>query len=165
MGLDAITNMFLIAEGNFFIGTTHSNFGRTGAELQFIKGHTRGPMTMLDAAWCKEHGHSHPDTEAYARLPHTYTNRTKTKGVPAGAKMPIIAAYLLAGLGGNENPKSEDLTKILSSAGIEEDKGRLEQVLKSLQGVNDEQLVSEGSSKLETGAEAKKDDQVITYNK
>ena len=76
--------------------------------------------------------------------------------------MPIIAAYLLAGLGGNENPKSEDLTKILSSAGIEEDKERLEQVLQSLQGVN-EQSVSEGSS--QTPGEAKKDEQVITYKK
>jgi len=54
------------------------------------------------------------------------------------------------------------LTKILSSAGIEEDKERLEQVLQSLQGVN-EQSVSEGSS--QTPGEAKKDEQVITYKK
>jgi len=66
--------------------------------------------------------------------------------------MRIIAAYLLAVLGGNENPKSEDITQILSSVGIEADKERLEQVLKSLQGKNVEQLIAEGYSKLATVA-------------
>jgi len=64
--------------------------------------------------------------------------------------MRIIAAYLLAVLGGNENPKSEDITHILSSVGIEADKERLEQVLKSLHGKNVDQLIAEGYSKLAT---------------
>jgi len=53
-------------------------------------------------------------------------------------------------LGGNENPKSEDITEILSSVGIEADKERLEVVLKSLKGKNVEQLIAEGYSKLAT---------------
>jgi len=62
--------------------------------------------------------------------------------------MRIIAAYLLAVLGGNENPSKEDITSILSSVGIEADKDRLDQVITSLHGKNVYQLINEGYSKL-----------------
>lgn len=42
--------------------------------------------------------------------------------------MRYIAAYLLAALGGNENPNSSDIQKILGSVGIEADKTRMEKV-------------------------------------
>ncbi|OQR69485.1 60S acidic ribosomal protein P2-like [Tropilaelaps mercedesae] len=39
--------------------------------------------------------------------------------------MRYVAAYLLAGLGGNSNPNATDIEKILSSVGIEVDKDKL----------------------------------------
>jgi len=62
--------------------------------------------------------------------------------------MRIIAAYLLAVLGGNENPSKDDITNILSSVGIEADKERLDQVITLLHGKNVYQLINEGYAKL-----------------
>lgn len=42
--------------------------------------------------------------------------------------MRYVAAYLLAALGGNENPEAKDIKKILESVGIEADNTRLEKV-------------------------------------
>lgn len=42
--------------------------------------------------------------------------------------MRYVAAYLLAALGGNENPASSDIKKILESVGIEADDTRMEKV-------------------------------------
>lgn len=42
--------------------------------------------------------------------------------------MRYVAAYLLAGLGGNANPSAADIEKILSSVGIEVDKDKLKKV-------------------------------------
>jgi len=64
--------------------------------------------------------------------------------------MRIIAAYLLAVLGGNDAPKSEDITRILSSVGIEADKEHLDLVLSKLKGKNVNELIALGYSKLAT---------------
>lgn len=47
-------------------------------------------------------------------------------------RMRYVAAYLLAALGGNENPEAKDIKKILDSVGIEADDTRLDKVQISL---------------------------------
>ena len=48
----------------------------------------------------------------------------------------LIAAYLLAQLGGNESPSAKDVTKILKSVGIETEKERLDLLISELSGKN-----------------------------
>ena len=45
-----------------------------------------------------------------------------------------VAAYLLAALGGNENPSASDIKAILSSVGVEADDKSLKTVVDSLKG-------------------------------
>ncbi|KAG8438032.1 hypothetical protein GDO86_008641 [Hymenochirus boettgeri] len=62
--------------------------------------------------------------------------------------MRYVAAYLLAVLGGNENPTIADLTKILNSVGIETDKERAEKVVGELKGKNIDEVIAQGNTKL-----------------
>ncbi len=62
--------------------------------------------------------------------------------------MRYVSAYLLAVLGGNENPTADVLQKILSSVGIEVDKDRLNQVINELKGRSVEELIAQGREKL-----------------
>ncbi|XP_034237225.1 60S acidic ribosomal protein P2 [Thrips palmi] len=62
--------------------------------------------------------------------------------------MRYVAAYLLAALGGKENPAAADIEKILSSVGIEADSAALTKVIAQLKGKNLEELIKEGSAKL-----------------
>lgn len=62
--------------------------------------------------------------------------------------MRYVAAYMLAVLGGAENPKSADIEKILNSVGIEAVSERLSQVVKQLDGKNIEELIAAGREKL-----------------
>ncbi|XP_067636175.1 large ribosomal subunit protein P2 [Eurosta solidaginis] len=62
--------------------------------------------------------------------------------------MRYVAAYLLAALGGNENPKNADIEKILSSVGIEAEAERLSKVIKELNGKSIEELIAQGREKL-----------------
>jgi len=62
--------------------------------------------------------------------------------------MKFLAAYLLAVLGGNATPSEADITKILSSVGIETDSARVGQLLGELKGKNLEELIAEGQKKL-----------------
>lgn len=62
--------------------------------------------------------------------------------------MRYVAAYMLAVLGGAENPKSADIEKILNSVGIEAVSERLSQVVKQLEGKNIEELIAAGREKL-----------------
>lgn len=48
--------------------------------------------------------------------------------------MRYVAAYLLATLGGNQNPSASDIKDILSSVGIDVDSERLDVVIKELSG-------------------------------
>ena len=59
-----------------------------------------------------------------------------------------VAAYLLAVLGGNENPSASDIKAILSSVGVEADDKNLELVISQLKGKNVEELIAEGQGKL-----------------
>ena len=55
-----------------------------------------------------------------------------------------VAAYLLAVLGGNENPTTKDLKGILSSVGVEANADSLDVVIKSLKGKSVNDLMQEG---------------------
>ena len=58
--------------------------------------------------------------------------------------MRYVAAYLLASLGGKDNPSSADIEKILSSVGIEADGEKLKKVIGELNGKNLEELIAAG---------------------
>mmetsp|Transcript_5554 Transcript_5554/g.9304 ORF Transcript_5554/g.9304 Transcript_5554/m.9304 type:complete len:111 (+) Transcript_5554:53-385(+) len=62
--------------------------------------------------------------------------------------MRIIAAYLLAVLGGNKNPSAADINKILSSVGIEADAKKVDLLISSLKDKNLNDLIEEGNKKL-----------------
>ncbi|GAB6030092.1 60S acidic ribosomal protein P2 [Chamberlinius hualienensis] len=62
--------------------------------------------------------------------------------------MRYVAAYLLAVIGGNKNPSSDDIEKILSSVGIEAEKEKLNKVIKELHGKDVRQLIEQGKGKL-----------------
>jgi len=62
--------------------------------------------------------------------------------------MKVIAAYLLAVLGGNANPSAEDINKILGAVGAEADETRVEKLVSELHGKNIEEIIAAGKSKL-----------------
>uniref|UniRef100_A0A336K1U9 Large ribosomal subunit protein P2 n=1 Tax=Culicoides sonorensis TaxID=179676 RepID=A0A336K1U9_CULSO len=62
--------------------------------------------------------------------------------------MRYVAAYLLATLGGNEEPSAADIEKILSSVGVEWDGDRIKKVVGDLKGKNLEELIAQGREKL-----------------
>ena len=61
-----------------------------------------------------------------------------------------IAAYLLAVLGGNNNPSVEDLRKIFVAGGVDFDEERATQLVNELKGKNVYEVMKAGSSKLAT---------------
>ncbi|CAD6192803.1 unnamed protein product [Caenorhabditis auriculariae] len=63
-------------------------------------------------------------------------------------KMRYVSAYLLAVLGGNQNPQVDDLKKILSTVGVDTDAETAKIVVSRLQGKSIEQLIAEGASGL-----------------
>lgn len=65
--------------------------------------------------------------------------------------MRYVAAYLLAALGGKENPAAADIEKILSSVGIEADSGSLSKVIDQLKGKNIEELIKLGKTFISCG--------------
>ncbi|XP_063800844.1 large ribosomal subunit protein P2 [Pseudophryne corroboree] len=62
--------------------------------------------------------------------------------------MRYISSYLLAVLGGNDNPSIGDLKKILESVGIELDKECAEKVISELKGKKIEDVIAQGNTKL-----------------
>jgi large subunit ribosomal protein LP2 len=58
--------------------------------------------------------------------------------------MRYVAAYMLAALGGKENPTAADIEKVLSSVGIEVDSEKLNKVISELKGKNLEELIAQG---------------------
>jgi large subunit ribosomal protein LP2 len=54
--------------------------------------------------------------------------------------MRYVAAYLLAALGGKENPSKDDIVKILESVGAEVDKERVGKVIDELNGKSLEEV-------------------------
>jgi large subunit ribosomal protein LP2 len=62
--------------------------------------------------------------------------------------MQIIAAYMLATLGGKESPSVDDVVAILKSVNSSVDKVEAEKVVAELSGKSIDSLISEGSKKL-----------------
>ncbi|PHT30096.1 60S acidic ribosomal protein P2B [Capsicum baccatum] len=63
-------------------------------------------------------------------------------------KMKVIAAYLLAVLGGNTNPTDKDLKKILASVGAEGEDDRIQLLLSEVKGKDITELIAAGREKL-----------------
>lgn len=66
--------------------------------------------------------------------------------------MRYIAAYILSTLGGAEKPQAADISKILSSVGIEGSDEKIKQVIGELNGKDVSELIVKGSSKLATAS-------------
>jgi len=64
--------------------------------------------------------------------------------------MRVISAVLLAQLGGNASPSAADITKILSSVGVEADAGDVDRLLKELEGKDLAELIAAGREKLQS---------------
>jgi len=62
--------------------------------------------------------------------------------------MRLIAAYLLAVLGGNNSPSVEDLKKIVVAGGVDFDEERAKLLVNELKGRNIHEVMKLGSSKL-----------------
>lgn len=62
--------------------------------------------------------------------------------------MKVVAAYLLALLGGNTSPSADDLTKILGSVGVEADEDRIALLLSEVKGKDITELIASGREKL-----------------
>ncbi|KAL3825790.1 hypothetical protein ACJIZ3_021819 [Penstemon smallii] len=62
--------------------------------------------------------------------------------------MKVLAAYLLAVLGGNASPSADDMKNILSSVGAEGDDDRIELLLKQVKGKDITELIAAGREKL-----------------
>ncbi|KAH9660051.1 60s acidic ribosomal protein p2 [Citrus sinensis] len=62
--------------------------------------------------------------------------------------MKVIAAYLLAVLGGNAKPSADDLKNILGSVGAEADDERIEFLLSEVKGKDITELIASGREKL-----------------
>ncbi|KAL3839789.1 hypothetical protein ACJIZ3_024380 [Penstemon smallii] len=62
--------------------------------------------------------------------------------------MKVIAAYLLAVLGGNANPSADNVKDILCSVGAEADDDRIELLLTQVKGKDITELIAAGREKL-----------------
>ncbi|KAB5541672.1 hypothetical protein DKX38_014670 [Salix brachista] len=62
--------------------------------------------------------------------------------------MKVVAAYLLAVLGGNTCPTAEDLKNILGSVGADADDDRIELLLSNVKGKDITELIASGREKL-----------------
>ncbi|KAH7848287.1 hypothetical protein Vadar_000762 [Vaccinium darrowii] len=63
-------------------------------------------------------------------------------------EMKVVAAYLLAVLGGNASPCADDLKDILGAVGAEADDGRIELLLSEVKGKDITELIASGREKL-----------------
>ncbi|XP_042514340.1 60S acidic ribosomal protein P2-like [Macadamia integrifolia] len=62
--------------------------------------------------------------------------------------MKVIAAYLLAVLGGNTSPSAEDLKNILGSVGADAEDDKIELLLSEVEGKDITELIASGREKL-----------------
>lgn len=65
-----------------------------------------------------------------------------------------LAAYLLLVVGGNATPSAEDVSNVLSQAGVEVDEERLNQLVAELEGKDIAELIALGQDKLYVGGMA-----------
>ncbi|PPD86661.1 hypothetical protein GOBAR_DD16393 [Gossypium barbadense] len=62
--------------------------------------------------------------------------------------MKVVAAYLLAVLGGNTSPSADDLKAILGSVGAEAEDERIQLLLSEVKGKDITELIASGREKL-----------------
>ncbi|GLT89951.1 hypothetical protein SLE2022_079080 [Rubroshorea leprosula] len=62
--------------------------------------------------------------------------------------MKVVAAYLLAVLGGNTSPSADDIKHILGSVGADADEDRIELFLSQVKGKDITELIAAGREKL-----------------
>jgi large subunit ribosomal protein LP2 len=62
-----------------------------------------------------------------------------------------LAAFLLLAVGGNATPSAEEITNVLSQAGIESDPERLTALLAELDGKDINEIIALGEEKLMAG--------------
>ncbi|CAL5332317.1 unnamed protein product [Camellia sinensis] len=62
--------------------------------------------------------------------------------------MKVVAAYLLAVLGGNTSPSADDLKRILGSVGADADEDRIQLLLSQVKGKDITELIASGREKL-----------------
>ncbi|KAL7262021.1 hypothetical protein ACSBR1_000415 [Camellia fascicularis] len=62
--------------------------------------------------------------------------------------MKVVAAYLLAVLGGNTSPSADDLKSILGSVGADADEDRIQLLLSQVKGKDITELIASGREKL-----------------
>jgi large subunit ribosomal protein LP2 len=62
--------------------------------------------------------------------------------------MKVVAAYLLATLGGNQSPSADDIKNILKSVGASADDERITALLGELKGKSVQQVIEAGKTKL-----------------
>lgn len=62
--------------------------------------------------------------------------------------MRVVAAYLLAVLGGNNSPSGKDIKKILDSVGVQAEDDRIDKLLSELEGKDVNEVIANGLSKL-----------------
>ena len=62
--------------------------------------------------------------------------------------MKYISAYLLAKLGGKENPTVDDIKQIIESVVIEFESKKAEEIIEKLNGKDVNEVINEGKSKL-----------------
>ncbi|KAE8711471.1 60S acidic ribosomal protein P2-1 [Hibiscus syriacus] len=62
--------------------------------------------------------------------------------------MKVVAAFLLAVLGGNTSPTADDLKAILGSVGAEADDDKIEMLLSEVKGKDITELIASGREKL-----------------
>merc|ERR1712183_221855 len=71
-----------------------------------------------------------------------------TTNQPNNNRMRYVAAYLLAALGGNESPMTNDIKTILESVGVGYDEERASLVVNQCQGKSVAELIEAGSAKM-----------------
>ncbi|KAL6145628.1 hypothetical protein ACLB2K_056314 [Fragaria x ananassa] len=87
---------------------------------------------------------SHPPA-AYT-LPSSHSSRSRAS--LSRSKMKVIAAYLLAVLGGKTSPTAEDIKTILGAVGAEADEDRIQLLLKEVKGKDITEMIASGREKL-----------------
>jgi len=63
------------------------------------------------------------------------------------ARMKVVAAYLLAVLGGNTSPSSDDIKSILGSVGVDSDDDKIDYLLSQLEGKDITEVIASGREK------------------
>jgi large subunit ribosomal protein LP2 len=66
----------------------------------------------------------------------------------SSSKMKVVAAYMLAVLGGNNSPSAKDIRHILKAVGTDADEQEVNKLIGEMEGKNVFDVISEGREKL-----------------